>query len=199
MARLLCVRHGETDWNRKGRIQGWAPTTLTATGRQQARDVGAHLASTDDVDRMVASDLQRCKETATRICESGVDVEPTFRRAWRERDFGIYQGLARETVLQRRPRARKTDSVTALEHLDNGENLDDFRTRVLDAFRRLRGDLAADETVLVVTHGGPLRVVLGEIKGLSVTETFQQESPANCAITELDVASGRLRRENETV
>ena len=67
MATVLLVRHGETTWNRSGRVQGWAPTPLTERGHEQAAALGAHLASTVDVDRLVSSDLRRAQETARYI------------------------------------------------------------------------------------------------------------------------------------
>ncbi|MFC7197079.1 histidine phosphatase family protein [Halosimplex aquaticum] len=62
-ATLLLVRHGQTTWNRDGRIQGWADSTLTERGREQARALGSHLSAEYDVDRLVASDLRRTRET----------------------------------------------------------------------------------------------------------------------------------------
>jgi len=47
---VLLVRHGETPWNRDGRVQGWAPVGLTEAGRERARELGAAIASTYDVD-----------------------------------------------------------------------------------------------------------------------------------------------------
>lgn len=77
---LLLVRHGETTWNRDGVIQGWADSSLTDRGRRQARAVGRRLAG-EGVDRLVASDLQRARETAAVLGEAGVDAAPTLASA----------------------------------------------------------------------------------------------------------------------
>ena len=68
MNRVLFVRHGETTWNRESRIQGWASTPLTGRGRDQARATGRLLRAAG-VDRVVASDLRRARETARLLRE----------------------------------------------------------------------------------------------------------------------------------
>ena len=75
MTTFLIVRHGETDWNVAGRLQGWRDSPLTATGRAQAAAVAARLAG-EPIDALVASDLGRTQATAHRsppdwACGSG--------------------------------------------------------------------------------------------------------------------------------
>ena len=98
----LLIRHGETRWNAAGRIQGWAPVPLSDRGREQAAQVGSALVADEDVDRIVSSDLRRTHETATVIAEAvGADVETDSRL--RERDFGVFQGVASATFFERHP------------------------------------------------------------------------------------------------
>ncbi|PSP97202.1 hypothetical protein BRC89_12390 [Halobacteriales archaeon QS_4_70_19] len=72
MTTVLLLRHGETTWNRQGRIQGWAPTPLTERGHEQARRAGTAIADTYDVDRVVASDLRRTRETTAEALSAGL-------------------------------------------------------------------------------------------------------------------------------
>lgn len=199
---VLLVRHGETPWNAARRVQGWAPVPLSERGREQATLVGDHLAATYDIDRLVASDLRRTRETAVLVHEAGVDVEPTFYRAWRERDFGVYQGLSYEALFETYPEFAVTESgIAALEAVpERGESLLDCRERVLAAFDRLVAD-TEDETVLIVTHGGPLYALLGHLKGIDYVESIAGESQKNCAVNELrgDPDEGfAIVRENDT-
>ncbi len=184
----VLVRHGETAWNREGRVQGWAPTSLTDRGREQARTLGAHLASTYDLDRMVASDLRRARETAVLLREGGVGPAPTYSQRWRERDFGDYQGLASETLFGTHPEFRATAGAMGVRaRPPGGERLLDLRERVLAAWEALLADATAGETVLVVTHGGPLYVLLGHLKGMALPASFVEHSHGNCALTEVQV------------
>ena len=198
---VLLVRHGETAWNAARRIQGLAPVPLAERGREQATRLGKHLAETDDIDRLVASDLRRTRETAALVHEAGVDAEPIFDRAWRERDFGVYQGLSYETLFETYPEFAVTESGRrALEAVpERGESLLECRERVLDGFDRLVA--AGDDTVLVVTHGGPLYALLGHINGIDYVQSIAGESQNNCAVNELrgDPDEGfEIIRENDT-
>ena len=102
MTTIVLLRHGETDWNADRRIQGWAPVPLNDRGRTQAASAGEHLAALAEFDRVVASDLRRTRETAALVCEH-LEPAPVFERAWRERDFGVYQGLTYETMFSEYP------------------------------------------------------------------------------------------------
>jgi len=222
--RILFVRHGETTWNREGRIQGWASTPLTGRGRDQARTTGVYLRDCG-VERVLASDLRRTQETArllragTRAAggggrggsgeragpsaggdgssdgdqrpddgeQPGVDAPISFDQAWRERDFGDYQGLDKRTVAQRHDEYALDGSLSAVGSVPGGESLDEFRRRVADGLESLLA-CVEDETVAVVTHGGALRVVVAELTGRDVPTVAREWTPRNCGVTEVDVS-----------
>ncbi|WP_436930080.1 histidine phosphatase family protein [Halosimplex halobium] len=185
--RVLLVRHGETTWNRDGRIQGWADATLTAAGREQARAVGDRLADAHDLDRLVVSDLKRTLETASLLRAAGVAAEPERARAWRERDFGELQGLTRTAIATRHPEYHREGSLLAVRSVEGGESLSAFETRVLEGWERLVEELEGGETAAVVTHGGPIRAVLAAVTGRELAALAPEFSPANCGVTELAV------------
>lgn len=203
MTTVLVVRHGETAWNRDGRLQGWAPTRLTDRGRRQAEAVGRLLARDHDVDRIHVSDLRRTRETADRI-GAHVDAPTTFDRAWRERDFGVYQGLASEEAFSRFPElSLQANPDRAVEVTpDSGESLEHLRERVLAGWSDFLAAADADETHLLVAHGGPIYVLLGRAKGVGLGRAVLDHTQDNCALTEFehDPASGATRvvRENAT-
>ncbi|MFB6139054.1 MAG: histidine phosphatase family protein [Halosimplex sp.] len=185
-ATVLLVRHGETTWNRAGTVQGWADSTLTDRGREQARAVGAHLADARGVDRLVVSDLRRTRETADLAREAGLAVEPDHARAWRERDFGELQGLTRSEIASRHPEFHPDGSLLAVQSVSGGEPLRAFERRVREGWERLVDGLAA-ETVAVVTHGGSIRAALAAVTGRDLAAFAREWSPANCGVTEIAV------------
>ncbi|WP_436908096.1 histidine phosphatase family protein [Halosimplex marinum] len=185
-ARVLLVRHGETTWNRDGRIQGWADATLTETGREQARAVGEHLADAG-IDRLVVSDLKRTLETAAELRAAGVAAEPERARAWRERDFGELQGLTRTAIASRHPEYHRDGSLLAVRSVEGGESLPAFETRVREGWEQLVDGLAASETAAVVTHGGPIRAALSAVTDRDLTSLAPEFSPSNCGVTEIAV------------
>lgn len=200
MTRVVAVRHGETDWNRRGRMQGWAPVPLNETGREQARAAGAWLADEYEFDRVVSSDLLRTERTTELLLESIGDLPVSFDSAFRERDLGVYQGLSYADVERRFPAFGLGETAyEATEAVpEGGESFRDVETRVLRGFEEL---LTADAgTVLLVTHGGPLRILLGDAEGVDLTTALSTYSPDNCSVTEFRVDDDvTVRRESVSV
>jgi len=198
---VLVLRHGETDWNRERRVQGWAPTPLNDRGREQAAAVGRYLASEHDVDRIVASDLERTRETAVRVLNHA-DATVEYERAWRERHFGVYQGLLYENLFERFPGLLFGDSeVDTIEYEpEGGESFAAMYERVLTGWEELLAGADPDETILVVAHGGSIYMLLGYIKGLDIASALLEGDQENCALNELEhdheADETRIVREN---
>jgi probable phosphoglycerate mutase len=182
---VVAVRHGETTWNREGRMQGWAPDPLTEAGRAQARRLGETVAARYDVDRILSSDLHRAKET-TELLEAHVEAPVAFESAWREHDVGAFQGLPVDELFERFPEfgLGNAGASAARERPESGESLVDVRERVLDRWKGVLTNADPTETVLVVAHGGPIRLLLGHVKGLDVVEAITEQAQANCSINE---------------
>ena len=89
--RIILWRHGRTEWNLAGRVQGQTDVPLDDVGREQARESAARLATLGPT-RIVTSDLRRAADTAAvlgALC--GVEVETGLRL--REMEFGAREGL----------------------------------------------------------------------------------------------------------
>lgn len=201
MPTVLLARHGETTWNRKGRIQGWAPTPLTARGREQARRLAAEI-DAYSLDRIYASDLRRTRQTVAPVAER-TGVDPAYERAWRERDFGRLQGISKRDLYERFPEYSVTERGMdgARARPESGESVVDVYERITERWETLAESLGADETVLVVTHGGPLRLLSGAIAGLDPADAGCLDSHGNCALTELSLgeeAGGDLPSSRQT-
>ena len=157
MTSFLLLRHGETVWNRAGRLQGWQDSPLSEAGCVQAEALAARLAD-EPVDLLVASDLGRTRETAAPIAARlGLDV--VSDAGLRERCYGELEGLTWAEIEHAHPRAyarlvaRDADYVVA-----GGESATQFRARVVAALERLAREHPG-ASVAVVTHGGVLGVV----------------------------------------
>lgn len=186
MTTVLLLRHGQTEWNRTSRVQGWAASPLNDRGREQARAAGRHLADAHDVARVVASDLRRTRETAALVREQGTFPEPEYTRGWRERSFGDLQGLTYQQVFVDFPEHNAANGVMALESAPpRGESMLDARERVFDAWTTLLADSEPDDTVLVVTHGGPIYVLLAHVRGVDLPSALTSFHQHNCALNEL--------------
>jgi probable phosphoglycerate mutase len=191
MKRVVLVRHGETAWNRLGRVQGWTNTRLTVRGREQARRAGVALDS-ESVDRLLASDLARATVTGRLVRSRGVDAPLERTSEWRERDFGDHQGQTREEIASKHPDFEPDRSLTAVESVPGGESRTEFRERVENAFGSVFETLGDGETAVVVTHGGPIRVAVADAQGRSLRAVAMEWSPENCGRTTLTRESGEL-------
>jgi broad specificity phosphatase PhoE len=149
-AGILLVRHGQTDWNRDRRVQGWTDVPLNDEGRRQARALAATLDGRPFA-AVYSSDLARALETAhIVVAERQLPVTPL--EELREKHFGSWEGLTDAEVLSRFPDAHVTG-------WGDGETTDEMAARVVAAVQRI-SDAHPGDDVLVVTHGGPIRAVL---------------------------------------
>jgi alpha-ribazole phosphatase len=158
MVRLILARHGKTAYNMQGRYQGQTDVPLSSTGRQQAARLAERLAR-EEVDAIYASDLQRAWETAAVVSvPHGLSVlaEPRLR----EMGFGEWEGLTYEEIQQRYPQQLPAWDADPLNVAPpGGETLAQVAARVQSAVDEI-ARAHADQTVLMVSHGGPLRVLL---------------------------------------
>jgi probable phosphoglycerate mutase len=199
MGTVVLVRHGESTWNRERRVQGLADSTLTDRGREQARAVGAHLAEEYAFDRVVASDLRRAEETARVVCDCDGLPAPELDRVWRERDYGQFQGLTRSSIAARHRSYQHGRSLLSIANVPGGEPRLALERRVTDGWHSLRDSLAGDDQVLVITHGGPIRVVLAAVLDRTLSTFANEFSPGNCSVTELAVEDDvSVVRQNDT-
>jgi broad specificity phosphatase PhoE len=139
---LLLVRHGETDWNADGRLQGHTDRPLSDFGRRQARQLADELVD-EELEAIYSSDLSRARETAEILGKRlglPVELDPDLR----EKDWGTWEGL---TAVER-------DRVEFV-----GESTEEHQERILRALRRISERHPGEGRVLVVTHGGSMRRV----------------------------------------
>lgn len=169
VARLVLVRHGETDYNHDGRWQGsGSDPPLNDRGREQARRLALDLARVA-FESLYASDLERAIESA-RIIGEPHGLRPRVFEGLREMSHGAWEGKRLVDILETWPdeyAAFESDpwSVRRPEG-DSYADLDERIWPVLDGLaERHRG-----ERVLLVTHGGPIRLVLCELTGTPLTE-----------------------------
>lgn len=185
------VRHGETDWNRDGRFQGHADPPLNETGHGQARALAAQLASTR-FDAVYSSDLRRAVETA-RVVASRLGLSVSARADLREADVGVFTGLTREEIAERFPAEARLAHRVGFTGA-TGEGFERLSERIIGALVETAA-AHPDQRVLVVTHGGPIRVTLASADGMTVEDHRRRYPPVgNGTVHEIVVVDGRLRR-----
>ena len=156
---LYLVRHGETDWNTLGQIQGSCDIGLNETGIAQAREVSKKITESNiEFVRIYSSEQQRAVQTAQIVSQAtGVDH---FRiPGLQEIHFGEWEGLSWKEVQTRYPEAFAhwfRDRRHSTAH--RGESYQALVERVLAALHRIISENSAD--VLIVTHGAVIMSLL---------------------------------------
>jgi broad specificity phosphatase PhoE len=188
---ILLVRHGQTDSNRNGVLQGHSPTPLNDLGRAQAKQVARRLKRWKPViDVLVSSDLPRAAQTAEAIA-SELDKPIHVDARWRELSFGELEGKA---VGEKEIWRNAGGEVEA----PGGESAIDFQVRILNAISSLRDDFPQAKTICVVTHGGPCRLIPRLLNAGTLPRAAEQvdlnvPSIINCSIMHLTHAQDGWR------
>ncbi|MBS3149390.1 histidine phosphatase family protein [Candidatus Woesearchaeota archaeon] len=148
--KLILARHGETEENLKGLIQGWLQGRLTKKGLIQAKNLGLQLKKYD-LELIFSSDLDRCVKTAQEIFKTNKTKKLILTKLLRERSYGEFEG--------------KVVTLKDLEALPggfyhgkpaNGESLYDVYLRLKTFYSKLK-DYQVN-TIAIVTHNGPIRI-----------------------------------------
>ena len=165
LARLCVVRHGETDWNSAGILQGWIDVPINELGRRQAHEIAERMASCG-FHAVWSSPLIRSRETAEIVAEALGLPPPACHEGIKERCFGAIQGVPKAELAELNPvllqQILKRNPAAMFEE---GESMDDFADRVLEGLCDI-GAHHADERVLVITHGWVMDVLTRHISGL---------------------------------
>ena len=171
MTTLLLVRHGATDWNLAGRLQGATDVPLSDAGVAQATALRPLVAGWQP-SAVVASPLSRAAETA-RLLEAGPVV-----------GLGAWEGMTSAELGDDARAWRRGELVPP-----GGEAPADARDRIVAA---LQDAAALGEVVLVVTHGGVVRAALEALVGLA-TRHIAPVAPASLTVLDVAGAHARLR------
>lgn len=190
---LYLARHGETDYNRLRRVQGRSiDAPLNPTGTEQAQRLAARFTDVA-LDAVYTSALQRTHQTVAPLLEHRPGMMIHHWADLDEMDWGIWEGResgpeTRAAFLALQARWAAGDFAYRIR---GGESILDVQGRALDAFARIRTS-HPDGSVLVVTHGRWLRVLLASILpevGLAAMQTIQH---ANTGLNKLYVMGDAL-------
>ena len=193
MAKLILLRHGESQWNLENRFTGWVDVPLSPKGIEEAKVAGEHLKDLP-IDLVFTSVLQRAINTASIALETaGKNDLPTERdQALNERHYGDLQGLNKaETAAQYGDEQVKIwrRSYDVPPPGEKGESLKDTAARTLPYYRQhILPALLGGKNVLVVAHGNSLRSIVMELEQLTKEQVLELNIPTGIPLLyELDV------------
>ncbi len=165
MPRLLLVRHGVTEYNSTRRFAGHNDIEMSIEGYRQVEKLRDRLAN-EKINAVYCSDLKRARATAE-VISTGREVEIVRCPELREINYGDAEGLTFKEISQRYPELAQAITDFSLEKIrfPGGESFEEFITRTIKFTDRLNNYLP-EQTILIVSHSGPLRVLLCDLLGL---------------------------------
>ena len=181
---IIIVRHGRTEFNATGRLQGRTDNPLDEVGLAQAEAVAAYLQPELLSDTLfVCSPLLRARQTATAIVDrvgSFFDID----ERWIELDYGSYEGLRQAEVPANVWREWRSDSDFAAPQ---GESLNQVQERVAQACDELAQRLDG-RTAVVVSHVSPIKSAVAWALGVDVSVGWKTQL-VTASITRISVSA----------
>lgn len=176
---LYFVRHGQTDWNVEGKLQGKSDIPLNDTGRAQAALTRDQLSDVK-IDKIYCSPLMRAKETASIINELwNLPIHEEERLM--ERSFGKSEGIHRDQIAFSDLWIYDTASM-----FEGGEDTASFYARVTSFLDEIREE-AKEHEILLVAHGGVSIPFQCYFEGYDTVEDLSNRIIANCQVVHYTV------------
>ena len=195
MARLVLLRHGESQWNLENRFTGWVDVPLSPKGIEEAKQAGEKLRGFT-FDRAFSSVLTRANETLRIVLEvlgqTNIPIEKD--KALNERMYGDLQGLNKaETAKQYGDAQVKIWRRSYDVRPPGGESLKDTAERALPYYEeKIKPFLLKGDTLIIAAHGNSLRALVMELDQLSKEEVLELNIPTGMPLFyELD-GSGKV-------
>lgn len=186
---LFIVRHGETEWNRIGKLQGRNDSRLTETGKKQAIKIGKKL-QIKKIKLIFSSPLNRAQTTAHIIAEQ-IGAEVKIINEFREMDFGEFEGIKKEMIKEKYPdffEKRKTDKKFKLyKRYPKGESYHDLYLRIKNRVQEL---LQTHTNFIIVGHECLNKIIRGIAINMPLEEMVML-SQKNNEFIEIDLINNK--------
>jgi uncharacterized phosphatase len=150
MTTICLVRHGETDWNALGKLQGGTDIPLNSRGIQQAEECREFFKDSH-FDVLIASPLKRAKRTAE-IINRDLNLPIVEMKDFVEKHFGDAEGMS----------MKERTAIFPNKEYPNEENWMSFQERVMEGVHKVN-QMFPDQKVLLVAHGGVINAILATI------------------------------------
>lgn len=185
MAKLVLLRHGESQWNLENRFTGWIDVPLSPKGEQEAKAAGQKLAGTK-FDRAYTSVLKRAIDTLAIVLDviRQADIPIEKDQALNERMYGDLQGLSKAETAQKYGEQqvkiwRRSYDVPP----PGGESLKETAERVLPYYEtHIRPQILAGKNILIAAHGNSLRALVMHLDKLSREEVLELNIPTGAPL-----------------
>ena len=188
--KIIITRHGQTEWNRLGKLQGQADIRLNEVGKEQAEETVKQIGD-EKIDLIITSTLTRARETAE-IINKRFNVPIVIDDRIKERSYGTCEGITLEERLELKRNYPIVEDVwNYTKNIDfNGiETMHDFCKRIYIALDDIT-ERYKDKNVLIVTHGGaffPINCYLNKKPLESIVDRKSVKGLQNCEVAKFEI------------
>ncbi|OPZ85859.1 MAG: Phosphoserine phosphatase 1 [Firmicutes bacterium ADurb.Bin419] len=189
--KIYITRHGETQWNKKGLMQGWKNSDLTEKGIENAKRLGESLKDIN-FDVIYSSPLDRAIETAK--CINGEsNTKIVLIESLKEMGFGIWEGMEHSKIKELYP--EQYTNFWERPHLykpqENGESFEELLVRVKKAWDEILK--AGGNNILIVTHAVVLKTLYTIIKNLELKDLWNPPFMKDTCLTIVEVKENKVK------
>lgn len=183
--KIYITRHGETEWNKEGRMQGWKNSNLTEDGIKNAKKLGERLKHVD-FDCIYCSPLGRAVDTAKYIRQDK-DTKIVLIDSLKEMGFGKWEGMEQDTINELYPIEyfnfwNKPHLYSPIE----GESFDELFKRIKDVLNQIISNSSL-ENVLIVSHAVAIKAIYAIIKNYPLEELWKPPFLQGTSLTIIEV------------
>jgi len=188
--KLYITRHGETEWNIEGRIQGWGNSNLTEKGIENAIKLGDRLKNVS-FDYIFSSPLGRAVDTAKWI-KGEKNAPIVLKESLKEMGFGVWEGMKHSQVDEMYPTERYNfKNKPHLYKNMNGESFTDILYRAKQFLSEVTG-MSKCENILMVSHAVYIKAIYSVIKNYTIESFWNPPFINDTCLTILDIKDNEI-------
>ncbi|MCB2288931.1 histidine phosphatase family protein [Clostridium sp. CS001] len=187
--KIYITRHGETEWNKAGRMQGWKNSDLSEKGIENAKKLGESLNHVD-FDCIYCSPLGRTIETAKCI-RGNKNTEIITKEALKEMGFGLWEGMEHTKVKE----------LYAAQHFNlwnkpnlyepvQGESFEELLCRTREVLNEIMN--SKHENILIVSHAILIKAIYAIIKNYSLEDFWNPPFMHDTCLTVLEIKNNEV-------
>ena len=182
--KFYIIRHGQTNWNKEGRIQGKTDIELNEEGIKQAEEA-KRILKDYPIDMIVSSTLKRARKTAEIINEAK-NVPIIFKEELEERGFGEFEGKTQQEFQDEIWNSEILANYSLNKEYKGVETIRSLCDRVWGLIEELKKEYV-DKNILLVTHGGVTRAINGYFNGANENGILEDLNLHNCEIRTFEI------------
>jgi broad specificity phosphatase PhoE len=189
--KIYITRHGETEWNKQGRMQGWKNSNLTEKGIDNAKKLGESLKDID-FDYIYSSPLGRAFDTAKYI-RGSKNTEIIKVEDLKEMNFGSWEGMEHEKIKELY--GEQQDNFWNKPHLyqaGDGESYEEIINRAKTVLDDILNKSSGAENILIVSHAAMLKAIYAVAKNHSIKDFWNPPFMKDTCLSILNVENKKI-------